>query len=163
MFLRLSSFVLLCTLLFSCRELLKTTPEHISDTSDIVITCDSRMGNKGLLDYTGDVYVHVGLITSKSRNGDDWRYVKFTWGSRETEARATQAGKNRWAYTIPNIRKFFNVHKDEKIIKLAILYRSGACIDVYCKVLRNVDGSNMYIPIDDQSSKEKHGESIPTD
>ena len=127
---------------------------YLSDSSDVVITCDSRLGNEGLLDYSGDVFVHVGLITNKSRNNNDWRYVKFTWGSREKEALATNVGKNQWSYTIKNIREFFVVEKDERIISLAILFRSGMCIDKYCKVLRNVDGSNMYIPIHDEFVKE---------
>ena len=138
----------------SCNDLLETDPKHITDTSDVVITCDASQGNKCLLDYEGDVFVHVGLITSKSEHKDDWRHVKFTWGSRESMAKATHVKKNSWSYTIKNIRKYFNVNKDEKIIQLAILFRSGACIDVYCKTLRNTDDSNMYIPVHDESINE---------
>jgi hypothetical protein len=134
----------------SCTKLLKWTPEPLSDSSDVKITCDAREGNKGLINYNGDVYVHIGLITSESKNKDDWRFVKFKWGSRDIGAQATPAGNNKWSYTIKNIRKFFGVGKDEQIINLAILFRSGGCIDIYCKVLRNSDGSNMYIPIDDK-------------
>lgn len=140
--------------IISCNELLETDPKHITDTSDVVITCNASQGNKGLLDYEGDVFVHVGLITSKSEHKDDWRHVKFNWGSRESMAKATRVKKNRWSYTIKNIREYFNVDKDEKIIQLAILFRSGACIDVYCKTLRNTDDSNMYIPVHDESITE---------
>lgn len=163
MLFRPTIIIVLATFLLSCRELVKTDPQYVTDTSDVVITCDSRMGNKGLLGYTGDVYVHVGLITSKSQNSDDWRYVKFKWGSRDAEAAATPTGRDKWTYTIENVRKFFQVDKNEKIINLAILYRSGACIDVFCKVLRNEDGSNIYIPIHDQSSDEKTNEDVTTD
>jgi hypothetical protein len=149
---RISVLIIISSCFFSCRELIKTDPEIVSDTSEVVITCDSRLGNKGLLDYTGDVYVHVGLITSKSLNSEDWRYVKFTWGSRDNNAKATPVGKNRWSYSIKNVREYFKVPGDEKIINLAILYRSGACIDIHCKTLRNIDGSNIYIPIKDQSA-----------
>lgn len=142
----------MCPLLItSCSELLETHPKHITDTSDVVITCDATRGNKGLLDYHGNVYAHVGLITSKSEHQDDWRYVKFKWGSRESQALATPAGKNKWTFTIKNIREFFAVDPDEKIISLAILFRSGACIDIYCRVLRKENGDNIYVPVDDVS------------
>lgn len=143
-----SSFII------SCNQLLETDPERLTDTGDVTITCDASQGNKGLLNYEGDVFVHVGLITSKSEHIEDWRHVKFDWGSRENLAKATPVGKNKWSYTIKNIREFFDVDQDEKISQLAVLFRSGACIDVYCKVLRNTDDSNIYIPVHDESVTE---------
>lgn len=147
-------FVIYSVFLQSCQdaEVLVWNPKVLTDTSDVTITCDATSGNRGLLNYKGDVYVHIGLITDKSNN-KEWRYVKFKWGSREINAKATPIGKNKWSYTIPAIRSFFDVEADEKIISIAILFRSGACIDVNCKVLRNLDSSNMYIPITDKSDK----------
>ncbi|MDO1449695.1 hypothetical protein Q0590_25685 [Rhodocytophaga aerolata] len=140
-------------LLASCKHtLLDWNPTPVTDTDDVEIVCNASEGNKGLLNYEGPVYIHVGLITSKSTHKNDWRYVKFNWGSRQREAEATPAGKNKWTYSIKNIRSFFDVAADEQIIKLAILFRSGACIDVYCKTLRNADGSDMYIPIEDKTA-----------
>jgi hypothetical protein len=145
-------FAISSILLSSCKDspALNWTPERLTDTSDVNIIGDANFGNKGLLDYEGDVYVHVGLITDKSNN-NAWRYVRFKWGSREVNAKATPLGKNKWSYSIPNIRKFFAVEKDERIVSIAILFRSGACVDVHCKVLRNLDASNMYIPIADET------------
>jgi hypothetical protein len=127
--------------------LIKTNPETISETSEITITCNATKGNKGLLDYTGPVYVHVGLITDSSINPTFWRYVKFKWGSTEEAALAKPAGKNSWSYSIPNIRKFFEVNENEKIVKLAVLFRAGNCIDTFCRVLRNTDKSDFFIPV----------------
>jgi hypothetical protein len=136
----------------SCsKNLFETNPEIVTDTSDVKITCDASQGNKGLLDYSGTVYVHLGLITNKSLFEDDWRYVKFNWGSRQPEALAIQVGENQWTYQVKNIRQFFQVPKDEQIIKIAVLFRSGGCLDAYCKVLRNTDGGNIYIPVHDQT------------
>lgn len=137
--------------LSSCTQLLETAPENITDTSDITITCDASQGNKGLYNYEGDVYVHIGLITDKSESEVDWQYVKFKWGSTEAEALATPVSTNRWSYSIINIREYFGVAPDEQIKQLAILFRSGDCDDIYCKVLRNDDGGDMYIPIHDES------------
>jgi hypothetical protein len=140
-------FLLLLLFLASCGELVSVSPKKPSETDDIRIRMDATKGDQGLLDYTGDVYVHLGLITNKSEHALDWRFVKFAWGSRDPTALAKPIGKNKWEYTIKNPRAFFQVPEDEKIYQLAVLFRSGACIDVYCKVLRNEDGSDILIPI----------------
>jgi hypothetical protein len=126
-------------------------PEMPTDTDDVTITCDGRAGNAELLDHTGNVYVHVGLITSKSIHGDDWRYVKFRWASLQPEALATPAGSNHWTYSIRNPRKFFGVAPDERIFRVAVLFRTGGCIGSYCKVLRTAEGKDFYIPVRDQT------------
>jgi hypothetical protein len=128
-------------------EIIETSPASLSDTSEVEITCNANQGNKGLLDFPGDVFVHVGLITDSSEHPRDWRYVKFKWGSTEPLAKAALAGKNRWSYKIPNIREYFGVNKNEKVFKLAILFREGNCIDTFCKVLRNADKSDIMIDL----------------
>lgn len=135
-------------LLTDCSSpLIETDPGIVTDTSNVTISCDATKGNKGLLDFKGLVYVHVGLITDSSISPRYWRYIKFKWGSTEQEALAKPAGENKWTYKIPNIRKFFAVPENEKIQKLAILFREGNCIDTACKTLRNADKSDIFIPI----------------
>lgn len=141
------SAILLSVIAGCSSPLIKTTPENFSDTSSVTITCNATKGNKGLYGYNGPVYVHVGLITDSSVNLNHWRYVKFSWGSEQKEALATKIDKNRWSYNIPNIRKFFEVKEKEKLLKIAILFRSGNCLDTFCKVLRNEDKSDMFIPM----------------
>ncbi len=150
---RMYAYGAACLLVAACRtELIETDPGAVTDTGNVIITCNAAEGNQGLLYYSGDVYVHLGLITSKSRFADDWRYVKFKWGSQQKEARAAPDGKNRWTYSLRNVRQFFGVPKDEKIYKIAILFRSGGCVDTYCKVLRSAEGGNLYIPVNDQTA-----------
>jgi rhodanese-related sulfurtransferase len=151
---RMHAYGAACLLLAaSCRtELIETNPGAVTDTGNVTITCNAAEGNQGLLGYSGDVYVHLGLITSKSRFPDDWRYVKFKWGSRQREARATPDGKNRWTYPVGNVRRFFGVPSDEKILRIAVLFRSGGCVDAYCKVLRSAEGGNVYISVNDQTA-----------
>jgi hypothetical protein len=139
--------ILLLAITSCSTPLVKTKPEDISDTSSVTIICDATKGNKGLLNYSGPVYVHLGLITDSSISPKHWRFVKFDWGSEQKEALATVVGKNSWSYSIPNIRKFFEVKENEKPLKIAILFRSGNCLDTFCKVLRNEDKSDIFIPI----------------
>jgi hypothetical protein len=147
----LKAFVIFFTslILFSgcTAPVIKTNPEIVTDTSDVVITCNANAGNKGLQNYTGLVYIHLGLITDRSAHPKDWRHVKFKWGSTEHAARATPVGENSWSYRIPNIRKFFEVDPEENISKLVVLFREGNCVDTLCKVLRNADESDVVIPI----------------
>ena len=143
---------LACLIIFSsCGKLVKWNPDPLLDTSDVVITCDANDGNKGLLNYEKNVYVHLGLITNKSVNRNDWQFVLFAWGATDPKALATPLGDNKWSYSIKNIRQFFKVANDEKIINLVVLFRSGECYDNHCKVLRNADESDIYIPVTDKT------------
>ena len=130
-------------------QLLTWTPNFAKDNDNIVITMDATKGNQGLNNYTptSDVYVHVGVITNLSVNAADWKYVKFTWATTPPAAQATYLGSNKWQYTITNIRGFFVVPAGETIQKIAILFRNGAGTSV----LRNTDGSDMYIPVYDNT------------
>jgi len=150
-FRHLKTILFLCAYSFlfgNCSSpLIETEPEVITDTSEVSITCNAEKGNKALMGYAGPVYVHLGLITDSSGFPTDWRYVKFKWGSTEKAAEGTPQGKNKWSYKIHNMRNFFGVPGNEKIIQLAILFRSGNCIDTFCKVLRNADKSDVLIPV----------------
>ncbi len=134
-------------------QLLSWTPAFSKDNDNIIITMDAAKGNQGLLNYTPttDVYVHVGLITSASANPGDWKYSKFTWASTNPAAQCTYLGSNKWQYTINNPRTFFNspagVPAGEVIKFIVILFRSGNGNFVQ----RNIDGSDMYIPVYDNN------------
>lgn len=144
--------LLVAGILFSIQlhaQLLTWTPGFAKDNDNIVITVDATKGNQGLNGYTpvSDVYVHVGLITNQSTSPSNWRYVPFTWGSTTAAAQATSLGSNKWQYTINNIRSFFGVPAGETILKIAILFRNGSG----SQAQRNTDGSDMYIPVYDNS------------
>ncbi|HNR06307.1 MAG TPA: alpha-amylase family glycosyl hydrolase [Saprospiraceae bacterium] len=128
-------------------QLLEWAPAFPKAEDTLRIVMDATKGNKGLLDYNGKVYVHIGVITSASSSSSDWKYVPFTWGSEMAGSQAVNLGKNRWQYSIPGIRSFFKVPSSEKITHIAILFRAGGCSN--CAAQRNRDGSDMYIPVYD--------------
>jgi 1,4-alpha-glucan branching enzyme len=123
-------------------QLLTWAPQFPNDNSSIVVTMDATSGNQGLLNHTGAVYMHMGVITNLSANSGDWRYVATTWGT-TTAPQATAAGTNKWTYTINNPRSFFGVPAGETILRVAMLFRDAAGT----KVQRNADGSDMYVPV----------------
>src|SRR4029453_315646 len=103
------------------------SPLFPKDNDVVTITVDATKGNGGLLGYTGNVYVHIGAITSLSTGPANWLHAPFTWGSTETAALATPDGPNRWKFTINNPRTFFNLATGEQLKAIAILFRQGSC------------------------------------
>lgn len=131
-------------------QLLVNNPSFITETiSTLSITADATKGNKGLLNNSNDVYVHIGVITNLSNTSSDWKYVSAAWGSTDIKFKCLALGNNKWSYTInTNLRTFFNItNANEKILKIAILFRDGSGNNV----LRNADGSDMFINVYDNN------------
>ncbi len=131
-------------------QLLSWSPQFIQESSTSVdIICDASLGNQGLKNYTPttDVYVHLGAITNLSTSPSNWKYTPFTWATTTVGANATYLGNNKWKFTITGgVRNFFGItNASEKILRIAILFRSGNGN----KVLRNSDGTDMYVPVYD--------------
>jgi len=132
----------MCMLMVAKAQLLTWSPQFPNDNSTIVTTMDANFGNQALLNHSGTVYMHLGVITNLSTSNTDWRYVTTTWGS-TTAPVATPAGTNKWTYTITNPRAYFNVPAGETIRRVALLFRDASGN----KVQKNADGSDMFIPI----------------
>ena len=131
-------------------QLLVSSPDFITETAtSTIITANATKGNKGLLGNTNDIYVHIGAITSLSTGAADWKYVLTTWGTTNANFKCTSLGNNKWSYTINNnLRSFFGItNANERIVKIAILFRDGAGNSV----LRNTDGSDMYLNVYDNN------------
>ena len=145
----------LCPLVvfYSCsREVLTWVPGTVTDTGDITITCDASQGNRGLYGYKGKVYAYIGVVTDLSGNLTNWQHAPFEWGTKDPLALASPVGENKWVYSIHNIRKFFDVPGSEKILRIAILFKAGETKDTK-QVLRNKDGTDMFIPVVDKTSE----------
>jgi glycosidase len=133
------------TCIFSNAQLLTWSPSFPKETDNITITVDATKGNQGLMGFAGNVYVHIGAITSLSSGPNDWQHSPFTWGSTEVAALATPLSANKWSYTINNPRAFFSLAAGEELKYIAVLFRQGNCTN--CAAQRNTDGSDMYVPI----------------
>ncbi len=105
---------------------ISTTPSFPIETDKVTITFDATKGNAALKDYTGDVYAHTGLITNKSASLTDWKYVKTKWGENTAETKLTRISSNIYELTIsPDIRSYYGVAANEKILKMAFVFRSA--------------------------------------
>ncbi len=141
----------ICFLLFTLQgtgQILSWSPALAEDTTtSFTVTLDASKGSRELFFYTPvtDVYVHIGVITNLSANSSDWKYSKFAWGTTPVQARATSLGNSKWSFSITGkLNDYFGMTTPgEKIQKIAILFRNGTG----SKVQRNIDGSDMYIPV----------------
>lgn len=143
----LLAIVWLHCVLLAHSQLLTWTPAFPKDDDNITITVDATKGNQGLMSFSGNVYVHIGLITSSSTNSGDWKHVPFTWGTADVAAQAIAAGTNKWSYSISNVRSFFNVTAGETVKAIAILFRDAAGNKVQRNADVSIDNGNMYVPV----------------
>ncbi|MDD4644454.1 MAG: Por secretion system protein, partial [Bacteroidales bacterium] len=129
MFTRKSVFLCLAYLLSGVwclnGQVITCDPVFPTDSDSVTIIFNANEGNRGLAGYSGSVYAHTGVITSQSSTGSDWRYVIASWSQNLDKAKLTSLGNDLWELKIkPNIRSFYGVPANVKILKLAFVFRS---------------------------------------
>ncbi len=127
-------------------QLITITPPLPTDQNDVEVIFDAAQGNAGLKDYTGDIYVHTGVITNLSTSTGDWKYTKTGWGVNVPECKLTSLGNNKWKIDIgPSIRAYYNVPASEVIQKLAFVLRSGVKVGAnYLEGKTSTNGDIFY-------------------
>lgn len=123
--------------------LITVSPGFPTDNQEVSITFDASKGNKGLAGYSGDVYMHTGVITDKSSGPTDWKYVKSaSFNTADAAVKMLALGSGKFKLTL-SPRTFYGVPVDEKILYLAMVFRStdGSVVG------RNTDASDIYTPI----------------
>lgn len=106
-------------------QIIVTNPAFPTESGEVTITYDATEGNGELAGFTGDVYLHTGLITSESTSSSDWRYVPFEWNTHDESMKATPLGNDKWEFTYePSVRDFFGVSDaSEEIEQIAIVFK----------------------------------------
>jgi len=136
-------------------------PVNFSDKDAIEIIFNAAEGNKGLQGYTGEVYVHTGVITDKSSSSQDWKYAP-EWGDNQAKYKLTSLGDNKWKLSMtPNVRSYYQVPEGEKILKLAFVFRSSdnklegkgpGGTDIFLNL-----GVNEFVPAEPEARKRPEG------
>jgi len=123
-------FVLLLILAFSFRigfvsaQAVKLVPENPSVTEKITIYYNAAEGNGALKDFTGDVYLHTGVITNKSIDGHDWKYVVGNWGTDDKHVLMKREGPNLYSFSM-QISSFYSLRDDDIARQLAFVFRNA--------------------------------------
>ncbi|MEZ5105462.1 MAG: alpha-amylase family glycosyl hydrolase [Draconibacterium sp.] len=117
--------IFLLALAFSVNAQITTSPELPLADQKVTITFDSSKEDR-LGYYTDDLYAHTGLITKSSASDTDWKYVIENWGNNTTQPKLTNKGNGIYELEIsPDIYTFYDVPAEEKILKLAFVFRSS--------------------------------------
>jgi glycosidase len=120
------SFILLLSNIIVFSQLIVTEPPLPLATEPVTVIFDATQGSGGLAGYTGDVYAHTGVITQYSSGGSDWKYVKTSWGQNTPDTKLTRIGQDLYSLQVtPNIRDYYGVPANEKILQMAFVFRSG--------------------------------------
>lgn len=120
--------------------------------SPLTIFFNAELGNGGLINYTDDVYIHTGLITSQSTGPTDWKYVKTNWGQNTPETKMTRMGPNLYKLDISSIRNYYNVPTNVQILKVAMVFRSAQPISGTSYLEgKNADGSDIFVDVYEQA------------
>ena len=132
-------------------DVISTYPVFPTENDGITIYFDATKGNRALEDYSGDIYAHTGVITEQSPTETYWLYVVSDWGENLAKTKFTRIDDNLYKLEIPDIHTYYGVPANEKILKIAMVIRSGAPIPGSSEyyVARNADGSDFFIPLYD--------------
>lgn len=111
---------------FATAQVVTSVPALPTANDRVVITFHADRGNQGLMNFTGDVYAHTGVIIQLSTGPSGWRHVIADWGVNTPKALMTRTGPNTYTLTLePSIRGFYNVPAEETILQLAFVFRSA--------------------------------------
>ncbi len=140
----LSLLVSLCFGFNSSSQVITVDPEFPTINDTVTIYFDASKGNEELIDFDGDIYAHTGLITSKSSDNTDWKYVIAGWTENTEKAKLTRVTTNQYKLEIqPNIKEFYGVAEDEDVLKIAFVFRNSDG----SKVGRDDDGGDIFYDI----------------
>lgn len=125
-------------------QVITSIPEIPQSDASVIITFHADLGDKGLNGFTGLVYAHTGVITDQSKSDSDWKYVVAEWSVNTDKCKLTSVGSNQFQLKIePSIHEFYNVPQNEKILKLAFVFRSADG----SKTGRDIGGKDILTPV----------------
>lgn len=115
---------LLTLSIFGCLSLraqITTNPALPLVNQKVTITFDSSKESR-LGYYTGDLYAHTGVIVEGKTN---WQYVTGNWGE-PTQPKLSHKGNGIYELAItPDVRQFYSVPANEKIVRMAFVFRTS--------------------------------------
>lgn len=109
---------------------------------EIIVTFNPAEGNGGMVGATA-CYAHTGLITNKSTNEGDWKYVVADWRDNSEKNKMTKNG-DVWTLTIPNIYEYYGCPETEEILKIAFVFNDGKDGE---KEGKTADGKDIFVDL----------------
>jgi len=123
---KLLTLVLISISYLLSAQVVTTLPALPTADAPVTIYFHAEEGAGGLENYSGDIYAHIGLITDESTDDTDWKYVKATWSENIPDCKMTKESSNLYSLTLTtDLYTFFSCPNTEKIIKIAMVFRSA--------------------------------------
>jgi 1,4-alpha-glucan branching enzyme len=97
------------------------SPVFPTDADAVLITFNPKEGDKGLADWTEEIYAHTGVNTDKG----NWQYVNASWGDTLPYRKLTRQTNGTYTLNIANIRQYYGVPAAEKISTLNFVFHTG--------------------------------------
>jgi len=113
--------------LFLCQasfaQVIWLVPESPSVTDSVTLFFNASEGNKALKNLGDDVYLHTGVITDKSLDGHDWKYVVGNWGKDDKSVLMKREGENLYSFRFL-INSFYKLRPEDVANQLAYVFRN---------------------------------------
>lgn len=143
-------FVIILSSIISA-QVVTWEPVYFTENDSVTIYFDATKGTGGLEGYSGDVYAHMGLITSRSADATAWYYVLGTqWGDNTAKTKMTRIDTDLYKITIaPSVLDYYvtseglSLQSGEEILELAFVFRSSnSSLEG-----KDVGGTDIFIPL----------------
>ncbi len=120
------SLLWLSGLLLSTRAWGQVTlqPEKPGLADEVLLTFHAAEGDGGLKGYSGDVYMHTGLITAQSLHPNDWKHVVAEWGKNEERLRLVRVKEDVYQIRF-RITDLYGIEPSTEVYSLAFVFRSA--------------------------------------
>ncbi|NQU84777.1 MAG: hypothetical protein HQ541_03365, partial [Mariniphaga sp.] len=129
---------------FGLKSQVTTNPALPVASEKVTLTFDSSKESR-LGYYTSDLYTHTGVIIE---GNDDWQQVIGSWGNNSQQPKLTHLGNGIFELEIePNINSFYSVPENERIIKLAFVFRSADASKQTNNIFVNVYQEGLIVEI----------------
>ncbi len=139
-----SFFFFLLLLLYNTglyAQVIEVYPSFPDENQGCTIYFHSDRGNQALMNFSGDLFIHTGVVTSTAATNTTWQNVVTTWGSTDAAFKLIQVSANLYKFNIPNIRNYYNVtNPNIEVLRLAMVFRNGSGSIKGA----NADGSDLF-------------------
>ena len=101
------------------------SPAYFTDTTPITLTYDATLGNMGLANYAGDVYIYTGVITNLSTSSSNWLHVvNPTYNAPIAAEKMTAIGNHKYTISFTPRTFYPGLSSSSEVVqKLAMVFR----------------------------------------
>ena len=103
-------------------QVLSSYPYFPSANDTVTIHFNAALGNEALFGYNDSVYAYTGVITNKSANLNDWKYIKGSLSQPTISTLMKRIAPNLYEIKF-HIRSFYGVPTTDTILNLAFFFR----------------------------------------